>query len=93
MDGCSRGRRTKQYDLAHTNQVDQLDPRNPFFAPGTSIYEVLNNGLHTNRFYYDREDRLVGAEYSRGISIAYTYDGSGNIVRQTVVSNPVRSAG
>jgi YD repeat-containing protein len=72
-----------QYNQTHTNQID---PRNPFFAPGTSIYEVLNNGQHTNRFYYDREDRLLGAEYSRGISIAYTYDGNGNIVRQTVLS-------
>jgi YD repeat-containing protein len=70
----------------HTNQVDQLDPHNPFFAPGTSIYEVLNNGQHTNHFYYDHEDRLVGAEYSRGISLAYTYDGNSNLKRQTVLS-------
>lgn len=75
-----------QYDLMHTNQVDQLDPHNPFFAPGTSIYEVLNNGQHTNRFYYDHEDRLVGAEYSRCISLAYTYDGNSNLKRQTVLS-------
>ena len=72
-----------QYDLTHTNQ---LDPRNPFFASGTSIYEILNNGQHTNRFYYDNENRLVGMESSRGISIAYTYDGNGNIVRQTFLS-------
>jgi len=79
-----------QYDISHTNQ---LDPRNPFFAPGTSIYEVLNNGQHTNRFYYDREDRLVGAEYSRGISIAYTYDGNGNLLRQTALSRTSETNG
>ncbi len=84
--GGVSGLQIYQYDLTHTNQVDQLDPRNPFFAPGTSIYEVLNNGQHTNRFYYDREDRLLGAEYSRGISIAYTYDGNGNPIRQTYLS-------
>ena len=79
-----------QYNLTHTNQ---LDPRNPFFAPGTSIYEAINEGQHTNRFYYDREDRLVGAEYSRGIAIAYTYDGNGNIVRQTVLSRASETNG
>ncbi len=72
-----------QYDKTNSTQ---LDPRNPFFAPGTSIYEVLNNGQHTNRFYYDHEDRLVGVETSRGISIAYTYDGNSNLKRQTVLS-------
>ena len=77
-------------DPTHTNQ---LDPRNPFFAPGTSIYEVLNNGQHTNRFYYDREDRLVGADYSRGISISYQYDGNGNLLRQTVLSRSSETNG
>ena len=72
-----------QYNFAHTNHID---PRNPFFSSGTSIYEALNNGHHTNRFYYDHEDRLVGAEYSRGVSIAYQYDGNGNLTRQTVLS-------
>ena len=79
-----------QYDLTHTNQ---LDPHNPFFAPGTSIYEVLNNGQHTNRFYYDRGDRLVGAEYSRGTSIAYTYDGNDNLVRQATLSRASETNG
>ena len=72
-----------EYNLTHT---DQLDPRNPFYSPGTSIYETFNNGQHTNKFYYDREDRLVGAEYSRGISIAYRYDGNGNLTNQAVLS-------
>lgn len=82
-----------QYDLAHTNQLDQLDPRKPFYAPGTSLYEVLNNGQHTNRFYYDRADRLVGMESSRGLSLAYTYDGNGNLTRQTVLSRASETNG
>ncbi|MBM3393424.1 MAG: hypothetical protein FJY37_02030 [Betaproteobacteria bacterium] len=36
-----------------------------------------------NRFYYDKNDRLTGAEYANGLSIAYTYDGNGNLVRQS----------
>ena len=80
-----------QYDTNNPNS--QLDPRNPFFAPGTSIYEAVNGGQHTNRFYYDREDRLAGAEYSRGISIAYQYDGNGNLLRQTVLSRASETNG
>ncbi|NLG54709.1 MAG: hypothetical protein GX542_03535, partial [Rhodococcus sp.] len=37
------------------------------------------------KYTYDKIDRLVGAEHSRGsngLSIAYTYDGNGNILRQ-----------
>jgi YD repeat-containing protein len=79
-----------QYDLTHTNQ---LDPRNPFFAPGTSIYEGINTGQHTNRFYYDHNDRLIGAESSRGISIGYQYDGNDNLTRQTVLSRTAETNG
>lgn len=39
-----------------------------------------------SQFYYDKNDRLVGAEYSAGIAIAYTYDGNDNLIRQTVMS-------
>ncbi len=79
-----------QYDLTHTNQ---LDPRNPFALPGISSYEILNNGQHTNRFYYDHEDRLVGMESSRGISIGYQYDGNGNLLRQSVLSRASETNG
>jgi YD repeat-containing protein len=79
-----------QYDATHTNQ---LDPRNPFFSPGTSIYETLNGGQHTNNFYYDHEDRLLGMESSRGVSIGYQYDGNGNLVHQTVLSRASETNG
>ena len=73
-----------QYNLAHP--ANQLDPRNPFaVGPAMSNYETINGGQHTNRFYYDHEDRLLGIESSRGTSIADNYDGNGNIVRQTVL--------
>ncbi len=76
-----------QYDLAHTNLVDQLGPGSPFLpGSGRSNYEIINGGQHTNRYYYDHNDRLVGLESSRGISIAYTYDGNDNLTRQAVLS-------
>ncbi len=80
-----------QYDLAHANQ---LDPQRPFsVGPGLSNYEIINSGQHTNRFYYDREDRLLGMESSRGISIAYIYDGNGNLRRQTVLPRAAETNG
>jgi YD repeat-containing protein len=54
---------------------------------------VVADFLHGNRFYYDHEDRLVGAEYLRGISIAYVYDGNGNLVRQAVLSRASETDG
>ncbi len=53
-------------------------------SDGTSDYERLW-GNAPERYYYDKADRLVGAEYNhgtRGFSIAYFYDGNGNIKRQ-----------
>jgi YD repeat-containing protein len=34
------------------------------------------------RYYYDKNDRLLGAEHAKGLSLGYQYDGNGNIVRQ-----------
>ena len=80
-----------QYDLTHTNQ---LSPDNPFaVGPGLSNYEIINGGRHTNSFYYDREDRLVGMESSHGISIGYQYDGNGNLLRQSVLSRASETNG
>lgn len=80
-----------QYDLTHTNQ---LNPNIPFAAgSGLSNYELINNGQHTNKFYYDREDRLLGMESSRGISIGYQYDGNGNLLQQNVLSRASETNG
>src|SRR5665213_1043647 len=54
---------------------------------------MLNNGQHTNNFYYDHEDRLLGTESSRGVSIGYQYDGNGNLVHQTVLSRASETNG
>ena len=51
-----------------------------------SDFATFTGGQATNRMVYDRIDRLVGLESSRGYSIAYRYDGNGNLVRQTVLS-------
>jgi len=53
-------------------------------ADGKSDYEN-RWGRKAEKYYYDKIDRLVGAEYnhgSNGLSIAYVYDGNGNIKRQ-----------
>jgi hypothetical protein len=48
--------------------------------------EVLTNRTDPTfsgmRYYYDRIDRLVGAEYEKGLSIGYQYDGNGNKLRE-----------
>lgn len=74
------------YQYNQTNATP-LDPQRPFaVGQGLSNYEIINNGLHTNRYYYDHEDRLLGMESSRGFSIGYVYDGNGSLVRQVVLS-------
>ena len=50
---------------------------------GTNDYQRVFGNAQPNTFHYDRIDRLIGVEYGRGLSIAYIYDGNGNIVRQT----------
>lgn len=80
-----------QYDLTHTNL---LNPNTPFsVGQGLSNYEIINGGQHTNKFYYDHEDRLQGMESSRGISIGYQYDGNGNLLRQSLLSRTAETNG
>jgi YD repeat-containing protein len=55
------------------------------FASSLSQTAVAQTSI-TNSFFYDRNDRLIGMQSSRGISIAYEYDGNDNLVRQTVLS-------
>jgi YD repeat-containing protein len=80
-----------QYDLTHSNQ---LNPNTPFAAGSSfSNYEIVNGGAHTNRFYYDHEDRLLGMETSHGVSIGYQYDGNGNLLQQSVLSRASETNG
>jgi hypothetical protein len=53
-------------------------------------------GLRKSSFYYDKSDRLIGAEYNRGsndLSIAYVYDGNGNILRQKYLQRDANGNG
>ena len=79
------------YNLTHTNQ---LNPRSAY-SGGSSLsdYEVVKGTFRGTRYYYDRDDRLVGAEYSKGVSIAYQYDGNGNLVRQATFSRVAETNG
>ena len=79
-----------RYGLTHTNQ---LNPQTLFSQPGVSDYWTFTGGGSTNRMYYDRIDRLIGLESSRGVSFAYQYDGNGNLVRQTVLSRITETNG
>lgn len=53
-------------------------------SDGLSDYERVFE-TQANRFYYDKADRLVGADYNRGpngLAIGYSYDGNGSLLRQ-----------
>jgi YD repeat-containing protein len=74
----------QEYELWLSNHVQRPD-RVDSVGDGRNDYEQFTGG-QANRFYYDKNDRLVGVEYSAGIAIAYTYDGNDNLRRQTVLS-------
>lgn len=79
-------------DLDRVSNLQEYQNRGLGYRParadslgdGRNDYERLY-GTQTNRFYYDRTDRLVGADYNRGsngFAIGYVYDGNGNLLRQ-----------
>ena len=78
LDGLTNLQEYQNRALGYwANQADSL-------SDGRSDSERLF-GSQTNRFYYDRNDRLIGADYNRGsngFAIAYVYDGNGNLLRQ-----------
>lgn len=79
------------FNLTHTNRID---PQNPFGGPiEIPAWELVHGTQQTNRFFYDRNDRLIGVESSRGVSMGYAYDGNGNLVRQAVLSRQAESNG
>jgi YD repeat-containing protein len=53
---------------------------------GSSDYQKLNDGQSMWESMYDRNDRLLGVRYDRGMALGYAYDGNGNMVRQTKLS-------
>jgi YD repeat-containing protein len=46
-----------------------------------------------DRYYYDPLDRLVGVDYTNGLSLAYAYDGNDNLVRQAYLSRDANTNG
>ena len=75
-----------QWNQAHPNIWEQMYPNRAFSGTNTvSDYERYT-GIRTSRPVYDRNDRLIGVEYSSGVSLAYVYDGNGNLIRQKWLS-------
>ncbi len=63
------------------------DPLNPDsngngVNDGAEVASGRDPTFNGTRYYYDKNDRLVGAECAKGLSLGYQYDGNGNIVRQ-----------
>ncbi len=50
-------------------------------------------GQMSGRPYYDKNNRLLGVEYSNGYALAYHYDGNGNPVRQVALNGGTSSDG
>lgn len=89
LDGVSNGQEYQQRAFGYRpNNADS-------FGDGQNDAERLF-GTQTNRFYYDRADRLIGADYNRGSSgfaIGYVYDGNGNLLRQKHFSRDANGNG
>jgi YD repeat-containing protein len=80
-----------------------FDPKNPGDAAldpdGDGLTNVQEYQRGTNphsannltRYYYDRNDRLLGVEYPKGVSIGYQYDGNGNLGRQVALSRALEN--
>ena len=81
--------------LTNRSEFDKgSDPRSAFSATGgPSDYERANDGRQHNRFYYDNNDRLVGAEYDDGLALGYIYDGNDNLRRQVHLSRKAEASG
>ena len=83
---------TEDLDLDGLTNLQEYQNRTQGYRPdrAASLGDSLSDyerlfGTQTNRFYYDRSDRLIGADYNRGsngFAIAYIYDGNGNLLRQ-----------
>jgi hypothetical protein len=56
-------------------------------------YTIPATVQYTNSFFYDHNDRLIGAQYGYGVSIAYVYDGNGNLLQQVYLDRSYESNG
>lgn len=76
-----------------TTHTTQLDPRKKFSTNGTLSDFAVVTGVATNQFFYDRNNRLTGAEFDRGLALAYVYDGNDNLVRQVSMRHDANTNG
>ncbi len=65
------------------NDGDGLSDYDELFIYGTNPLVKESRPIH---FFYDKNDRLVGAQYTNDLSLAYQYDGNGNLVRQVYLA-------
>lgn len=70
-----------------------FDPQNKYSTSGTISDYAVVNGVGTNQFFYDRNNRLIGAEFDRGLALAYVYDGNDNLVRQVAMKHDANTNG
>jgi YD repeat-containing protein len=82
-----------QWNQTHPSPPDQMDPARAFSGTNlVSDFERFHGG-RASFPVYDRNDRLIGVQYSSGIALAYVYDGNGNLVRQKWLPSTVESNG
>lgn len=79
------------WSLSHPNQL--LDPRTKHSTSATVSDFAVVTGAGTNQFFYDRNNRLIGAEFDRGLALAYVYDGNDNLVRQVSLKHDANTNG
>lgn len=92
LDGDGLSNLTEyNWSLSHPNQV--IDPRTKYSISATASDYALVNGVGTNQFFYDRNNRLIGAEFDRGLALAYVYDGNDNLVRQVSMKHDANTNG
>lgn len=75
-----------------TNKT-RLSLNNSFPKEGSSIYDTIFPGARKVWYQYDKNDRLIGSEYSRGFSMGWGYDPNGNLVSQIVLSRTEETNG
>lgn len=56
-------------------------------ADGEKVLAGRDPTLKGTRYYYDKNDRLVGAQHAKGLSLGYQYDANGNILRQVYLTH------
>ena len=52
-----------------------------------NIFTVAEAAEISRKNYYDKNNRLLGQEYSSGFAIGYKYDENGNLIRKVLLQN------